>query len=285
MDCRSALEILDCVRAGSHDLQEPELFDAKAHVETCAACDETFRERQMLDRRIGELMRDVAVPTGLFDRLSAAVVPALAEEEPTVEASPAGDTMSPHRATATASAHTQLRRRRMRIAAGLAACLSLVAAIWIFSGKSAPTLTVDEIWNTVPLEQSVVDRLDAFDESFAAALPGVGWDSQELTFDVKKGFGKARGGGHQMALVRFTYPARDKSSLMGMLAIIPKKAVKDANTLGTSFASGQVNYTNRDSGVYATVSWTAGDFVYVCFVPDTEEARERLAHVLISVPA
>ncbi|MEX2287913.1 MAG: hypothetical protein WD648_12540 [Planctomycetaceae bacterium] len=285
MDCRSALEILDCTRAGSHDLQEPELFDAKTHVETCAACDETFRERQMLDRRIGELMRDVAVPVGLFDRLSAAVVPTLAEEKLTVVVTPAENVTPLHRATAPASAPTQLRRRRMRIAAGLAACLSLVAAIWIFSGKSAPTLTVDKIRDTVPLEQSVVEQLDAFDERFAAALPGGGWDSQELDFDVMKGFGKSRKGGHQMALVLFTYPARDKSDLMGMLAIIPKDAVKDADTLGTSFASGQGNYTNRDSEVYATVSWTAGDFVYVCFVPDTEEARERLRQVLISVPA
>ena len=70
MDCRSALEILDCARPAAEDLQQPEFVDAKSHAATCAACDETFRERQILDRRIGELMRDVPVPAGLLERLT-----------------------------------------------------------------------------------------------------------------------------------------------------------------------------------------------------------------------
>jgi hypothetical protein len=282
MDCRSALEILDCARPAANDLQQPEFIDATAHAATCAACDETFRERQLLDRRIGELMRDVTVPAGLLERLSAGVaaIPVSGEVGNTEAIPPVGVTPS-----RVAKSPGRFSSRRSRLFAGLAACVSLAAAIFILTYKPAPTLAIAEITEVVPLDQSIVDRLVEFDGSFDAAMPVIGWNSPVLSLDMTRGFGKTKAGKHQMALVRFSYPARDTSSLMGMLAIIPKDAVKDADTLGGSFLAGQGNYTTRGSGVYATVSWTEGDMVYVCFVPDTEEARERLKQVLVSVPA
>ena len=287
MDCRSALEILETVCPGSPDLHEPELCEAHAHLEDCARCDETFSARQSLDRRIGKVMRDVAVPAGLLERLYASFDAATPASKPILPSTVDNKLANPELTTPATASSAQgplFQRRGMRIAAGLAACLAVATAVWMFSGKPAPTLTIDGIGNGVPSADQEIERLQAFDERFAANLPGLGWQSGEVGFDeVIKGFGKARDGGHQMALVRFSYPSQEGDALPGLLVIVPKDEVINADQLQNDFSLGQLGYT--DSGDYATVSWATEDLVYVCLVPNNEEARERLKQVLSTIPA
>jgi len=46
MDCQTALEFLDCVRPDSDDLDLPEIADARAHLDSCGACQQSFAEMQ-----------------------------------------------------------------------------------------------------------------------------------------------------------------------------------------------------------------------------------------------
>ena len=69
MDCSEILDILDCVRPDSADLDHPDLADARAHLESCHVCQLEFESRQEFDRAVSAVARDVEVPQGLQESL------------------------------------------------------------------------------------------------------------------------------------------------------------------------------------------------------------------------
>jgi hypothetical protein len=66
----------------------------------------------------------------------------------------------------------------------------------------------------------------------------------------------------------------------GLLLVIPKKTIEDSPS-ATFFGAGSPVYVRS----YATAAWTEGDFVYVCFVPDTGNALKALELALYAAPA
>jgi hypothetical protein len=89
MDCRAALEILDCLHpdgagpagAGTHGggpaegsgLPEFDLQSAREHVAQCARCASIVERRRSFDRTIGRIVRDVDVPQRGLERLLASI--------------------------------------------------------------------------------------------------------------------------------------------------------------------------------------------------------------------
>ena len=92
MDCSNILEILDCVRPNSGDLDLPDFDEARAHLTECESCRGEFESRQQFDRAVATVAQDVPVPNeaALKESLLSvlAAEPAGATHEASPEASP-----------------------------------------------------------------------------------------------------------------------------------------------------------------------------------------------------
>jgi hypothetical protein len=134
MDCQTALEILDCVRPDSDDLDLPEMADARAHLESCDACQETFAKNQSFDRAVANVVQDVNVPDGLRSALPG----------------------------------TRNSRRRTVLRVVSAACvLMLGAATWLWQSQPVQ-FTEADLLRQLPIDLSATDQ---FDKGFEFALP------------------------------------------------------------------------------------------------------------------
>ena len=69
MDCRTALEILDCKGDGVAGPGEAEVKAAQAHLVECPRCLVIAEGRRQLDRNVGRVMRAVHVPLDAQERL------------------------------------------------------------------------------------------------------------------------------------------------------------------------------------------------------------------------
>lgn len=297
MDCRWAMEILDSARPDSDDRQQRELHEAATHLEQCPTCEALFRSRQLADRQLGIVMRDVPVPADLLNRLTTVLATANhAGQTVRLAASNATSGNAPEHTVAideavdvpTSQITTNSRdfarrstgRRQFlgKFAAVSAACALVGLCGWWIFHSPAPTLTVAKIVEMAPLQ---LEGVDEFDNNFAAALP-LGWQNDSLHFSRSvKGFGRNSRDEHQVALVEFRFPDWDGSPLTGVLAIVPSDQV-DSSGLPDDFftATGSPGYANRPWGGYTTLSWVADDMVYVCFVPEQGDAQRRLEQIL-----
>ncbi len=71
MDCRVALEILDCEGSGMAGLPDAVIAAAEAHLAGCCRCAAIAENRRWLDRKIGRALRTVDLPRGGRQRLLA----------------------------------------------------------------------------------------------------------------------------------------------------------------------------------------------------------------------
>jgi hypothetical protein len=285
MDCRWALEILESARPDSADWQDSQLHEAALHVDGCPTCEETFRARQALDRRAGAVMRDIPVPDGLLERLTASftseATPESAVENAT--ATLAADAPAADVANLQKSSHVDRRHWMRNLVVATAAC-AVVAGGWLLFRKPVPTLTVEDIRGSAPLQ---LESVDEFDGHFVAAFP-LGWDSDALRLaQVARGYGLNKHGQHQMALLEFQFQGWDGATVTGVLAVVPSSEVVGSDELPTSFeaAIGSPGYEIRPWGGYTTASWVSGESVYVCFIPEEGDAQRRLEQILGSEPA
>ena len=69
MDCKSALRLMEVCRPSGEDLVAPELTSLTVHLEECPECLGRLRTRQAFDARVANLLRSVAVPEGLRERI------------------------------------------------------------------------------------------------------------------------------------------------------------------------------------------------------------------------
>jgi hypothetical protein len=176
------------------------------------------------------------------------------------------------------------RRQWLRRAALAATACAVVAGAWFIFRKPAPTLSLADVERAVPLQ---LENLEAFDDSFVAAPP-LGWDSDALHLArVARGYGRGRHDEHQMALLEFQFQGWDGATVTGVLAVLPSADVIGANELPGSFSAaiGSPGYVNKPWGGYTTISWNAGDLVYICFVPEGNDAQRRLEQILGGEPA
>ncbi|MBT4865833.1 MAG: hypothetical protein HON53_12065 [Planctomycetaceae bacterium] len=263
MDCRTALEILEVVRPDTGDLDDPELAEAAAHIESHAECKSEFLRRQQLDREIGSAMRDIPVPHDLETRLLAD----LAERSETADVA---ETV----AAPTAKPKAALQRRSwMSLVVGTAASLAIGVIGWqLLSGSSTHV-------DAVQVATSITGRDPNFD-----GLTEYGGDDSELPADwesLPKGlaidgpksyaYQQADGAKLAIAMYQFRFTHR-RTPVTGYLLVLPVDSVNPPPT-NTALPAG------AGSGI-TSVSWTDGDFVYVCVIPKRGGHFRRLGRLL-----
>jgi hypothetical protein len=265
MDCRTALEILEVARPDSGDLADPELAEAAAHIESHAECKSEFLRRQQLDREIGTAMRDIPVPHDLQTRLLAQ----LAERSETADVVEAV-------ATPAAKPKAALRRRSwMRLVVGTAASLAIGIIGWqLFSGSPQHV-------DTVQLAASIVGQDPNFNEltEFVgddSALPA-DWESipKGLAIDGPKSYPHQQvdGAKFAIAMYQFRFTSRRRTPVTGYLLVLPVDSVNPVPTK-TSLLAPPGNSTTT------SVSWTDGEFVYVCVIPARGDHIDELVRLL-----
>jgi hypothetical protein len=268
MDCQTALEFLDCVRPDSDDLDLPELADARAHLESCDACQETFAKNQSFDRAVMDVVQDVDVPDGLRSSL-------LDQSARDVSAESDSLTVDDRRPGANNS------RRRTVLRVVSAACLLMLgAAAWLWQSQPFQ-FTQRELLDQLPIDLSVTDQ---FDKGFELALPApwtvnprlrVGREFRGINLD-----GKA---GHDAAVATFRYSPSRNAPINGILAAIPASRVNPLPE-SISFAQADAQYISKDGRLVAAV-WRERDTVYVCLVLGSAADLERIQRNLSTAAA
>jgi hypothetical protein len=234
MDCGLAREQLNVARPDSGDREDPALEEAFAHVDGCPACAEVVEFRREFDRHFGRALRDVPVPSGLKERLLAAV-------ELSVQPAPEEDRPS------------RRSRRKVLLATISAAALLIAAgAAWLFTHDVPVPLAMEEVraWWSSRLERGEpVAELPAFDGSFDPTIQDGRWASlikaQPLGADID---GDGR---HDAAVYQFT---------TGFLVVMAPGRVSDAPDAGSA-VSAPPSYRPAPN-----VAWTLDGQVYLCYV-------------------
>lgn len=247
MECRTARELLDSARPDSADREDAELQAAFAHVDECEACAEVVEFRRAFDRRVGQIVRDVAVPKDLRVRLEQAIVPPVAGPAPQ---------------TVVNAPQRQMRRAWMLAAS---AALLLVAASWSFyraSSAPAPLAAKDVLhwWQTELARPGFnVADLPEFDGSFEVTVVDGRWRS--LSSDEPRGADIDRDGTADAAVFPFSG---------GFIVVLAPNRVSDPPTAGSAKSATEV---------YAPVphvAWTYNGSMHICFLPGGTQGQLRL---------
>lgn len=291
LDCLTVQRNLESVRPGSDDLAAPELASTAEHLRGCPACQAVLRQRERLDRRIGLMCRDVAVPSGLKVQILAALEhptraaacdgAAACEQVPAHEfatggspalmvgaASTAGGLPAPAlpapntagSSTRPASARRTLRRALVTIAASLLVCASL--GLWLLR-PAVPTIALEVV------EQSTMEAfvhsnpLPLFVGSFGSGivprlpermnLPAslAAAVPNELTIEGQ------RAAVFYFSIARPKLKGRGMKALQACLVVMPRAVLKSPPEVLGGY---------KYSGGLAITLWTEGDLAYVCCV-------------------
>lgn len=263
MDCRTVQELLDVSRESRQDWDEPELREAARHVETCDSCCEVLAARDQFDRQLRRAMSQVAVPSGLLERL---VEQCQVELKPHGESTPAEriavDLPTP---AVSINPHKSSRSRRLRwVSLGIAASLLCTVGVWSWLQPSTSTLSMEQATLTlanrlmsdparaIPRDMS---SLAAFDNSFDAQVHDLLW-TDAVSSDVR-GLDLDDRPGQEGAVYQFQLRG---GRLAGLLVVIPRSALADPPG-DDAPTRGNVRYNPVQQ-----VAWTRGEQVYVCLM-------------------
>lgn len=239
MDCGLAREQLDAARPDSGDREDLALEAAFAHVDGCPACAEVIEFRREFDRHAGRVIRDVAVPAGLKERLLAATE---LSTQPTPAHSPPADESATRRS-----------RRKVLVSVTSAAALLLAAGgTWLFTHDTAAPLAMEDVrtfWSSRIERGAALADLPAFDGSFAAQIQDGRWAS--LITAQPRGADIDGDGRHDAAVYQFQ---------TGFLVVIQPDRVPNAPQTGSAVGA-QKSYRPVPN-----VAWTLDGQVYLCYV-------------------
>lgn len=266
MDCSNTLEMLDCVRPNSGDLDLPDFVDARTHLDQCDRCRCEFESRQQFDRAVATVVQDVAVP----EALPQAVLNALAAET----AGAVHEESSDFAETWPESDSVRLSRRsRWRTGLSFAALLSTaaIALVVTYWPRSPDQFPVESLLVRVVADPAQVVLLETFAGEPAPTHPAgfrhpsLGWDSRF--------YGKDLDGdsSHDIAITRFEFHSRAHGRLTGVIVEIPASRVTELPAT-TDFSRSSVLYPSPGGFDAAAVTWTDGTTVYLCFVPRRQAA-------------
>jgi len=241
MDCQTALEILDCVRPDSDDLDLPEMADARAHLESCDACQETFASMQSFDRAVVDVVQDVDVPSRLRSALPG----------------------------------YSRRRRAIQAAVSVACALMVGVAVWL---QSPTQFTEAELLAKLPINLSANAK---FDTSFEFALPGPWVANRQVKIAPEiLGIDMDDDPGHDAAVAVFRYTRSRNAPVAGILAAIPANRIAPLPS-AVSFALADSQYITKDGRRPVAAVWRERDTVYVCLVlgsaADLEQIQRNLS--------
>ena len=262
MDCRTALELLEVARPDSEDLDDREFASAAAHLESCPQCARQFRNVQVFDRKVGQVLRDVTVPPGLKEKLleECQAGSCLAEQSDRLERP---STHSKGNQPSRTSARSVSRRQYIRYVVSAVVCLMAgCAAWWVFRADVPNKLTLKQLRSCLASRDFVLDDLQEFDGNFDAEVPVGGWQSGGVFFtEPTRGFQWDREKKHVIALYEFRFVGRGRSPQRGILMVIPLSSVEDPP---------KASYFSPSFAIYhpvPNVAWKSNGLVYVCLIP------------------
>lgn len=246
MDCQHARQTLDASRPRRRDWSEPELRAAAAHATDCESCRILLAERERFDDALAKVLQDVEVPSGLQERLLAALAADRARVIPAPHVPPLH------------------RRRWWRWAAVCASLCLLVFAGWWWAVSSPKPLSMEDVFATLSaraLEWQITTATStavapagphAFDGSFEVSLPDTVWRDAVGTSSAG-GLDLDGRPGHEAACYRFA-----AGRVAGVLVILPRSRVLDPPS---------ETVPRRNNSRYLPqpqVAWSVGEYVYVC---------------------
>ena len=268
MDCQTALENLDCVRPDSDDLDLPEMADARAHLESCDACQESFASMQNFDRAVIDVVQDVDVPEGLRSSLlDVSIKKAIAAADDT----PAGNNESG------ALSAGRSRRRKIQAAVSVACALMIGVVSWQLQSRPVQ-FTEDVLLKRLPIDLSGNAK---FDTSFEFALPGpwIGNRRVKVAPEIL-GIDLDDKAGHDAAVAVFRYARSRNAPVAGILVAIPASRIEPWPS-SASFAQADSRYIPRAGRELTAAVWREHDTVYVCLVlgsaADLEQIQRNLS--------
>ena len=271
MNCSNAqLEIARMKAADAVSDLDPAWEQLADHFVDCPACEKSWLGWDAFDDRIADAMQDVEIPSD-----GAASVLALLEQsadEPVEPSDAEAETTAPSRSLFKWSA-----------VCVCAASVFVAVGLWMQDWSEAEPViyTAATVQGGLPVSEQGWQGLNRFDDGFEFQLPQVGWARIPTSRDVK-GWSFDGDASHEVAAVRFVVAeSAEGAGFTGILAAIPVSELTESPA-ERFFDPSTVGYTARESSQFATVSWTEADMVYVCFVPKSGGALERLEKVLQS---
>jgi hypothetical protein len=248
MDCQTALEHLDCVRPDSDDLDLPEIADARAHLESCDTCQETFAQNQSFDRAVIDVVLDVDVPEGLRSSLQGS---------------------------------SNSRRRRIQTVVSAACVLMLGVAAWLWQSQPVQ-FTEKDLLKQLPIDLSETEQFDA---RFELALPAPWTGNPRLRVGREfRGIDLDGEVGHDAAVAIFSYSPSRNVPINGILVAIPASRVAPRPE-SVSFAQADAQYIQKDGRRPVAAVWREGDTVYVCLILGSAADLERIQRNLSTAAA
>ena len=261
MDCSEILEILDCVRPDSTDLDHPDLADARTHLDACDACQLEFTSRQQFDRAVSTVARDVEVPEGLqqslLNGLSVRLVDGVGQQDP-----PAAATVR-NVESVSAGPRGRLRRRLSLLTLSGLAAVALLISYW---PKEVEQFPVQSLLVRATANPDDVQQLDRFNGGPVSNLPGSFHHPRLGTGSSVYGKDLDGDSAHDIAMTVFKFSHRGYGTVMGVVVAVPASRVADLPATG-SFSQASHQYSRPGDFAAASVVWLEGDTVYLAFVP------------------
>lgn len=276
MDCSNILEILDCVRPNSGDLDLPDFDEARAHLTECDSCRGEFESRQQFDRAVATVAQDVPVPNEAALKETLLGVLAAEPAEATHEA-------SQNEAEVTAEAQPASRRKgrwQTRLSLTALACTAAIALIVTWWPKEPEQFSVESLLVRSIADPEEVIQLEEFSGEPSPKHPA-GFRHRSLGLGSKfYGYDLDNDGIHDLAITQFKYRSRAFGVTPGVIVAVPVERVTELPT-AKDFSRASALYPNPSGFAAAAVTWTDGKYVYFCFVPRRQaRALEHLQREL-----
>lgn len=262
MDCSNILEILDCVRPNSGDLDLPDFDEARAHLTDCESCRGEFESRQQFDRAVATVAQDVPVPNEAELKESLLSVLAAEPAKATHEASQNESEAAPEPQPAS----RKRGRWQTRLSLAALACTAAIALVVTWWPKEPEQFSVESLLVRSIADPEEVVRLEEFSGEPAPKHPAgfrhrsLGWGSKFYGYDLDDD------GTHDLTITQFKYRSRAFGVTPGVIVAVPVDRVTELPT-AKDFSRASALYPNPSGFAAAAVTWTDGKTVYFCFVP------------------
>jgi hypothetical protein len=264
MDCKTALEHLDCVRPDSDDLDLPEMADARAHLQSCDSCQQKFAAIQKFDLAVVDVVQSLDVP----ERLRSSLLDLSINPVGAVTDRPVADADS----NEAADAPSFSRRRTIRFAVSAACAVMLAATAWLWPSQPAQ-FTEADLLQRLPLDLSSTEQ---FDTGFEIVLPATWSANRRLRVDREfRGIDLDDDAGHDAAVAMFSYSPDHNAPVNGILVAIPLSRVEPLPN-AVSFARAESQYIRKDGRRLVAAVWQERGTVYVCMVLGSAVDLERI---------
>ena len=284
---------IDACRPHSDDLCAPEMASLAEAVEQNPRVAEVYQRSVRWDAKVAAAMAEVAVPTGLADRLCERLLDSSTSPERTVYLETAGyletaddlqvasqETLesrtSLHRATRTESAVSRIGPRTW-FAAAAAIVVSVTLSLFLSSQKDDETLTVDRLRSVAHEWYAVIADIDR--ENWKPVLPEI-LDSHPLSENVdSSALAYSRLGAesfgdpvaYDMTPRRWGQVGKDKA----FLVVVPIPS--DVVLSGIEWAPPRVpNSSHAPTSGVAVAVWRSDAMLYVLIIQGGHERYEEL---------